>query len=291
MSIYGFWIGAQGCIEEQTGYIVCTTQNESDMEWLLQTLPLAGLSLSEFTIAAAGSQVVITAPRWCQYFAEQQHGAMESGLFSWVLHECDKSQLRLLLSGMHRAAGLDEIASESKSISTSIVTSSTHLRDALLVIAMHAGYSAYFVSHDVSGAWRVCYDEADTDAAAPTLVRSKDITVTTMESRIWCVTVDHPDHLLLAQRATRTPSSSILPSSSSSFTPSSVGRPLVVGNCWHTSPEQRPPFEKIVERLSNILAAIPVDDNSAAGIVATSTPTRPADFHTVAGDVNSPSQQ
>jgi len=53
-----------------------------------------------------------------------------------------------------------------------------------------------------------------------------------------------------------------------------VGSPLVplMRDCWHTDPEKRPPFEKIVERLRAILDAIPKDDNSPGGVYGTSVP-------------------
>lgn len=50
-----------------------------------------------------------------------------------------------------------------------------------------------------------------------------------------------------------------------------VDSPLVplMKHCWHTSPEQRPPFEKIVERLKALQARIPPEDNTPYGIPAT----------------------
>jgi serine/threonine protein kinase len=49
--------------------------------------------------------------------------------------------------------------------------------------------------------------------------------------------------------------------------------------CWGENPEQRPGFEKILERLLEIDAKIPADDNSVAGIPGTS---RPVNKHAVA---------
>jgi serine/threonine protein kinase len=50
--------------------------------------------------------------------------------------------------------------------------------------------------------------------------------------------------------------------------------PLVplMKDCWHTDPEKRPPFVKIVARLQAIQKAIAPDDNSPAGIPNTSVP-------------------
>jgi len=50
--------------------------------------------------------------------------------------------------------------------------------------------------------------------------------------------------------------------------------PLVplMKDCWHENPEHRPSFEKILERLVEIDARIPADDNSIAGIPGTSRP-------------------
>lgn len=43
-------------------------------------------------------------------------------------------------------------------------------------------------------------------------------------------------------------------------------------DCWHENPEHRPGFEKILERLLEIDAKVPADDNSIAGIPGTSRP-------------------
>jgi len=50
--------------------------------------------------------------------------------------------------------------------------------------------------------------------------------------------------------------------------------PLVplMKQCWDQDPEQRPSFEKVLERLLEIDARIPADDNSIAGIPGTSRP-------------------
>jgi serine/threonine protein kinase len=69
--------------------------------------------------------------------------------------------------------------------------------------------------------------------------------------------------------------------------------PLVplMRDCWNTSSEQRPPFEKIVERLKAIQAAIPPNDNSPAGVPNTSLSKAGQQTQHgahVAGDVNSP---
>ena len=60
---------------------------------------------------------------------------------------------------------------------------------------------------------------------------------------------------------------------------------------WHTDPQQRPPFEKIVERLKLIQDAIKPDDNSPAGIPGTSLSKQgqqQAHGANVAGDAASP---
>jgi len=50
--------------------------------------------------------------------------------------------------------------------------------------------------------------------------------------------------------------------------------PLVplMKDCWHENPDVRPPFDKILERLLEIDAKIPADDNSICGIPGTSRP-------------------
>ena len=60
----------------------------------------------------------------------------------------------------------------------------------------------------------------------PTVMRQKgvrEVAYTAAEhGRIWCVTVDHPDHLIVAQRAQRDPRTGVV---------SKQSRPIVVGQC------------------------------------------------------------
>jgi len=66
--------------------------------------------------------------------------------------------------------------------------------------------------------------------------------------------------------------------------------PLVplMKDCWHTDPLQRPPFEKVVDRLRAIQAAIPANDNSPYGVPGTSISKQGQQMASVAGDAASP---
>ncbi len=62
---------------------------------------------------------------------------------------------------------------------------------------------------------------------------------------------------------------------------------------WHTDPIQRPPFEKIVDRLRSIQAAIPTGDNSPHGLPNTSISKAgqtAAHGANIAGDAASPTR-
>lgn len=72
--------------------------------------------------------------------------------------------------------------------------------------------------------WSDFADSTGTSICLPVLDRNRCFTTTAYaptDGRIWCVDVDHPDHLIVAQRAERQPNGVITRQS----------RPIVIGNC------------------------------------------------------------
>ncbi|KAJ3171231.1 hypothetical protein HDU88_008268 [Geranomyces variabilis] len=152
---------------------------------------------------------------------------------AWV-QLCSKGQLRQIVHGLHRAEG--KWATQQGQI----CTSSTRFRDELLAVLLRAGYSAYFSLSNRAGticgyaqssschtlspaawavlepeqqgewfpikasidAWLVNYTEPTGKAATLDMQRKHARTVP-HSGRVWCVTVEHEDHLIVAQRAFR----------------------------------------------------------------------------------------
>lgn len=158
--------------------------------------------------------------------AEQEEGVKsDQCLFFWALRWLSKDQCRVVVDGLRRADGT------LKSGLKRIGTASVSLRDALVVLLLHAGYSAHFALDHAKGNdhWSVQYTDAQREcgpskgAAMPTLA-SHEISQSEYAGREWCVQVDNPEHLIVAQRAERT--GDIVTKAS---------RPVVVGNCGSNS--------------------------------------------------------
>ena len=159
----------------------------------------------------------------------------------WVLFQLDARQLRLVLSGLQRQAD----GGQAMQHEHTICTMSVGLRDQLVHACMHAGYSAYFKLHSAAG-WCVCYSEMVSDVmpaqdvrfdgsacrirqssgqftqqeqATAIATQPSDLYDAERDGRVWCVNVEHDDHLIFAQRAHRNASGVV----------TKVGRSMIVG--------------------------------------------------------------
>jgi hypothetical protein len=133
----------------------------------------------------------------------------------WV-YALRKAEARCLLAGLCLADGA-EGADES-----AIFTASVQLRDEVVRLALHAGYSPHFVrspSTDGAGRWRVSYSDA-ASIAQPVLHAQREVQEVQYEGRTWCITLPHG--FILARRAARDPASGVVTQAS---------RPVVTGNC------------------------------------------------------------
>ena len=138
-------------------------------------------------------------------------------------------ELRLFIRGLWRTQG--SWAQKKRRI----YTSSAELRDQLLQVLLHCGYSAYTQLAHPAGtikatadcwvvAWTGVSDAHNESSSMPTLRRQRDVTTQPYDphhdGRLWCVEVSHPDHLIFAQRAHR-----------EGGVVTKQSRPIIVGNC------------------------------------------------------------
>ena len=182
LEVYGFWLG-DGSLSFNHGgkkggvsAVIFNQVKGTDLQWLQQTLPLAGLRRDvdwriTGTRADGSCLVAIVAQAWVVYFyreySKKYAGAVGALLveeededgsdafsqivgcpvwipvksakwFWWWVRWLSKEQLRLVIRGLHRADGDWACAGNS------IFTSSVSFRDELLVALLHAGYSAFF---------------------------------------------------------------------------------------------------------------------------------------------------
>ena len=151
----------------------------------------------------------------------------------WVSY-CDKQQLRTLIRGLWRADGA--WAHQKKTL----FTSSVAFRDAIMTLLLHAGYSAFFSLGYRAGtdrgtgengctitatrdAWVIKFAEptssSGTTTSMPNIARA-DIKSVPYSGKVWCVTADHKDHLIIAQRAHRVDGIT-----------TKASRPTIIGQC------------------------------------------------------------
>jgi len=146
----------------------------------------------------------------------------EQRFFHWALSRCNQHQLRLILRGLSHP-------SSSSNTVTAILTHSLSFRDQLMQLCLHAGYSPHFTCVKQNDSepvcWKVTYAEPTSTvgkhACWPSVERRSGVSETKYEGQVWCVTVDHDDHLIVAQRAER----------SSNGTVTKASRPVITGQC------------------------------------------------------------
>ena len=227
----------------------------SDLPWLEELLLACGLQSSKWFVDGDGDELVVTADGWYEWFttamamantsavdgAEQSTvcGADTAGdegrersldcgsrvLPNWLLSDVSAAPLRLVISGLQRVQSSDPLHS-------SITTTSPLLADQLmhaLVLCGYSPFSSQSLSSAAADSWTVSWSQPDPLSHSPTLcapqllqhksVRTESYSAS-RDGRIWCVRVDHPDHLIFAQSVHAT--DGVLVSQS---------RPLVVGQC------------------------------------------------------------
>ena len=165
----------------------------------------------------------------------------------WLLFRLDAQQLRLVIEGLRQAAGSSVAGDQAKRGEYKICTSSVVFRDQLIHACMHAGYSAYFelnscaaVARGYHDSWSVCYSEMTSEMlpaqdvrfdgsacrvklqAASIETQPANLYDEQRDGRVWCVKVEHDDHLIFVQRAHRNAESGVV---------TKAGRTMVTGNC------------------------------------------------------------
>ena len=118
----------------------------------------------------------------------------------WMLH-FSAAELRHIIEGLQYADG--GLGKRQTSTSDAV------FRDQLMHALLHCGYSPLCsaTANEWTISWSELTDSSDNSDCSPVLSAHRGITSQpyspTLDGRIWCVSVDHPDHLIVAQRATR----------------------------------------------------------------------------------------
>jgi len=208
LELYGFWIGQS----TSTPIIFSYNKNADTKSFLQDTLPRCGLSDGEWS-CCSDQEFRINSQRWIRYFADDDDGGSKR-----LLTTLNKSQVRLVIDGLQRA--------QQQQQHNYIITQCPIFRDQLVVALLHGGFTAFFDDDDDGGkGWRIHYEDPQSSPSSsfPQMRRQDIVQEEDYEGRIWCVCVDHPDHLLIAQRAESRDGSAAVTKAS---------RPVIVGNCY-----------------------------------------------------------
>ncbi|KAJ2413668.1 Elongator subunit [Coemansia sp. RSA 2530] len=228
LELLGFWAG--GGSMQCPGGVVFAQKKEADREWVRAQLALCGLGDTQWASGAngaAGAGVRVTDGRWVAWFeAECRRSdslAEEPAqrLPEWVVMQLPPDELRLVLAGLWRAGGGWAARDQE------IFASGARFRDQLMQLLLNAGCSPR-ARPAKPGAWAVSWSDfahaQGSSACRPVLDRSRCFARAAYsasdDGRIWCVEVDHPDHLIVAQRAER-----------HNGVVTRQSRPIVIGNC------------------------------------------------------------
>ena len=164
----------------------------------------------------------------------------------WMLMELSPAHLRLVVQGLRR------VHSSTEGNDGEIVTADVHLRDQLIQALLHCGLSPFttlsLTPHsNADQLWSVQWTEPTMGSKQqssdrfPSFELRKDISVhpydALRDGRIWCVTVDHPDHLIFAQRAQRNEWGVVTQQS----------RPIITGQCLQSA-DRRPSAKDLLEQ-------------------------------------------
>jgi len=253
MELYGYWLGV-GSMEQRHGRPhVCfpfhksVAQHHDPCQRLNELFAQCDLTAADYSVSSndedtsgGGGVIYVTNRLWCSFFHHQPADINSAhALKWWPTRQCSMRHARLIIAGLNMANG-DE---GSKDGSVSVInTSSLCLRDHLMQLMLHAGYSAIFRMrekkdededrdgsdcHTVASAdkvWRIEYVESGgmgsrSPLAHPSFHTNHDVVKRLHHGSVWCVTV--PNGLILARRAAVDGRGAVVMAS----------RAVIVGNC------------------------------------------------------------
>jgi len=264
LEVYGYWLG-DGSLQFKAGtgtdVVMFTIVKPQDVEWLVASLDSMGVAYKFWGRDSYEKRIAVVDPAWIALFHNEYRtkyalgdelckrastvagrkkkegppkpyiGVKSAKWFASWVWDLDKDSLRIIIRGLRRADGCE------KTSQSRIFTSSTHFRDELVQLCLHAGYVPRFGKlYDVGAergvsragtsivarhaAWYVSYaDGANNGAFSRPVVRGTDITAHTRTCRTWCVVVPHG--FIITRRAVVDDSGVVVQASV----------PIVVHNC------------------------------------------------------------
>ena len=254
LELYGFWLGEGSLSRHSDGEgsedaVVWRVRSPRDRSYLLSLLERLRLRAGEkwqWRESGHSLHLLITHPGWLSCFSAEYGSSSlaERRLWSWALQRLSQEQLRALLFGLRQADCCS--SSSQSSAKASITVSSIALREQLLQLCIHAGYSAYYTASSSTDEWQLHFSDSVTCPLPSANIRFDQPYNAQRDGRVWCVEVQHPDHLIIVQRAAVGPAGAV----------TQVSRAVVAGNCFMNSALQAlahtPPIIAFLSEMSHI---------------------------------------
>ena len=245
VELLGYWL-LSGSVDRARRTVCFGQLRQADMSWLQHMLDRVGLCAARYTFSLCDPVhglptmvdcCVVDSPAWFAHFDADFNSSGPRHIPQWMLLSLSAVELHSFIRGLQRASDRCFGTSERR-----IHTVDPHFRDQLLQVLMHAGHSAValpVVDPAMAAAGGQCWtiewaSAINVDGTASNtgssahrpLVRCSAGGVTRVpysaarDGGVWCVTVDHPDHLIVAQRAER-----------HKGVVTDLWRPVIVGQC------------------------------------------------------------
>ncbi|RYY37571.1 hypothetical protein EON62_01045, partial [archaeon] len=233
LHVCGYWLGTTSLPCEQPS-LVLTAATQCDVQWLTDALSLLRVRW-ECDAAAddAGTKREPTRIRvdnsaWAALLQDDANTQGQANnprqtLPRWVW-SVSKTCGRALLEGIRRASSAP--VAEEDALAMHISTASVPFRDALVRLALHAGYAPYFTPLRLTDdgcdvlSWRVVCAQ-DEQAAEPLLRTATDVQHASSTGSTWCARM--PSGFIVARRAQRQAGGGQVTRAS---------RPVIIGNCF-----------------------------------------------------------
>jgi hypothetical protein len=195
-------------------------------EWVLTSLPKSELRLLLRGLVRAGDQsaggelpVEVQSPQASAKGEEQQQQQQQS-IYTSDAHFRDQLVMVCLLAGYSARFRCSERAGTVRGYRSSVDGEILSAKSVEAGEHVGVGLTPLFAQSDM---WQVLFSDL-ADDVAPRLSRSREVRVEKYVGPVWCVEVDHADHLIVVQRAHVAADGVV----------SKASRPLIVGQCIAT---------------------------------------------------------
>ena len=212
LQLYGFWLNTRDALTQDS--VRFHFQTDAEQQFIADACNKIGVESSgPYGDEKLAKYYEVHHAEWLSFFGQSFDELTQSAhLMSRLFELLNKEQVRLIICGVQHGDLQQH----------TVDTASTRLRDDLQRLCLHGGFSSTWQRKGEG--WCVSFVEStSSNEATPAhpIMRRQEIVREKYNDRIWCVRVDHADHLIMVQRASRNSSGLVVQAS----------RPVITGQC------------------------------------------------------------